>query len=180
MLDIILDWLLSLDHSLYLTVVNNCRTKYLNHIMVWSSYAGSFGTIWIILIIVLGLTGRLQGRHSIWRALGIMGATWLLNDLIFKNLVARPRPFTVYPDVDLLINAPSGFSFPSGHAASSCAAWTVIRSLNKDPLIHWGILLLALTISVSRVYVGVHYPLDVVGGAVLGTIASLAFLKWIR
>ena len=85
----------------------------------------------------------------------------------------RPRPSASALDARLLIPKPSSYAFPSGHAASAFSAATgvvlaVRRSLKRVPLWGWGLLVLSAAISYSRVYVGVHYPTDVLAGAGLG------------
>ncbi len=93
-----------------------------------------------------------------------------------KDVFDQQRPSSRYAEPRPLVHAPSDGSFPSGHAATSFAAATVLTLA----LPRWwpAFLLLALAIGFSRVYVGVHYPLDVVGGAVLGILVATA-LRWL-
>jgi undecaprenyl-diphosphatase len=91
-----------------------------------------------------------------------------------KAIVDRPRPFVRYPDTKVLVPRPHDDSFPSGHAAMSFAAATILSF--AFPKATPAFLVLAAAVAYSRVYVGVHYPLDVIGGAALG--ASIAFAVW--
>ena len=89
-----------------------------------------------------------------------------------KLLTDRPRPFVANPEQDPLVRTTLDVSFPSGHAAMSFAAATVLaRSVPRPvaPLLF----VLAALIAWSRVYVGVHYPTDVLAGALLGTAIGL-------
>ena len=98
--------------------------------------------------------------------------TLLINNMLIKNLVARTRPYEVIEGLTYLIPKPREYSFPSGHAASSfAAAWVMFRQLPK----RYGVpaLLLAILIALSRLYVGVHYPSDVLFGMISGTLISL-------
>jgi undecaprenyl-diphosphatase len=89
-----------------------------------------------------------------------------------KELVGRSRPFVVHPEPAPLLLGVVGDSFPSGHAATSVAGAAVLTRYLPG---RWPILfLLAVAIAFSRVYAGVHYPSDVLGGAVLGLLVAIA------
>ena len=92
--------------------------------------------------------------------------------LAIKAATGRPRPFEVLPQADPLLKAAVGQSMPSGHAATSFAGAVILAYLTRRAVA--GLFLLAVAISFSRVYVGVHYPSDVVVGALLGTAVGLA------
>ena len=93
-----------------------------------------------------------------------------------REAIGRPRPPEVYAEPKALVTVPHDGSFPSGHATSSfaCATTLAFFAPRAAPLF----LVLAAAIAWSRVYVGVHYPLDVLGGAVLGAAIAIA-LRWL-
>ena len=100
----------------------------------------------------------------------------MLCNVFIKNLVARTRPFDVNTAVQLLVAKPRDYSFPSGHtSASFAAACALVRTLPQK----WGTvcMILAGVIALSRLYVGVHYPSDVLGGMVVGIFAGWAGWK---
>jgi undecaprenyl-diphosphatase len=99
--------------------------------------------------------------------------TSLLNAL-FKYAVQRDRPPTVILDPKPLMEVPTTSSFPSGHTSTSFACAYVISRL--APRLTIPVFVLAALIGFSRVYVGVHYPLDVVAGAIFGLIVARALL----
>jgi undecaprenyl-diphosphatase len=95
-----------------------------------------------------------------------------------KALVDRERPSQHFAAPKTLVPAPHDASFPSGHAATSFAAATILTATLPRFWPLW--FLLAVAIAFSRVYVGVHYPLDVVAGAALGAVIALLLLAAAR
>jgi undecaprenyl-diphosphatase len=118
----------------------------------------------------------------IWKRYGVFFMTFgavAIADILanrLKPVFDTERPSSQYAEPRPLVHAPTDGSFPSGHAATSFAAATVLTY--AWPRWWPAFLLLALGIGFSRVYVGVHYPLDVVGGAVLGILVATA-LRWL-
>ncbi len=130
------------------------------------STIGSQGAIWIGIVVVAALLVR---RLDVFV---LVAAADVLADLLsfgLKAAVGRHRP-TFQP----LIAVPHGASFPSGHAATSFACATVLAW--RFPRLAVPALLLAAAIAYSRVYNGVHYPLDVIAGALLGAAVATALL----
>lgn len=127
---------------------------------------GNAGILWI----VIGLVMTISKKH---RKTGILVLAGLLMGLIVgnglvKNLVARPRPCWINEDFNLLIGMPKDFSFPSGHTQASFIAATVITIKNKK--MGWILFPIATLIAFSRLYLYVHFPTDVIGGAIMGLI----------
>ena len=164
-----LESLVNLDVSFLLFLQENVRNPILNSIMIFITSLGNGGMIWIGATILLLIPKKT-------RKIGLMSATALLGSLIInnniiKNLVQRPRPFATFPELQIIIPTPSEFSFPSGHTASSFAAAAVFyRHLPKKLGI--SSVVLAGFIGFSRLYVGVHYPSDVIAGVIMGVLLS--------
>jgi undecaprenyl-diphosphatase len=109
------------------------------------------------------------------------GCVWT-SDLLantLKTVFDRPRPFEVVPQPEPLINGTVASSFPSGHAATSAAGAVILSVLVGRGIWPW-LAALALLIGFSRVYVGVHYPGDVLAGAALGAAVALGFVRLLR
>jgi undecaprenyl-diphosphatase len=140
--------------------------------MIFLGSINDYGVIWLVLLGVLAALSGKTGRCAALAGLAALMAGLACSELL-KSIVMQPRPFVSLPDVRLLISPPSSYSFPSvnatyAFAASSGASLTARRLLGRLPVWGWGLLVLAIAISYSRVYVGVHYPGDVLGGALLG------------
>ena len=95
--------------------------------------------------------------------------------LLLRQWIGRDRPPLVYPDPRPLVGVPHSGAFPSGHAATAFAAATVIAWADRRLAVPAYVL--AVLVAWSRVYVGVHWPLDVIGGAALGTLVAIALLR---
>jgi membrane-associated phospholipid phosphatase len=94
--------------------------------------------------------------------------------------VERPRPPRTFPQIETLVPLPHSSSFPSGHAATSFACAVVLAAATRSCRTRAVLISLATLIALSRVYAGVHYPLDVIGGATLGTAIGLVLVALAR
>lgn len=150
------------------------HTPVLDKVMVGLTTLGNAGIIWIIVGIIL-----LARKKS--RVAGVMLLSSLLLGLIvgngiMKNLIARPRPCWRMPEVAMLIPVPTDYSFPSGHTLASFEAITVLFLTKQKPAVF--ALILGSIIAVSRMYLFVHYPTDILGGMILGIVIG-CFSVWI-
>jgi membrane-associated phospholipid phosphatase len=162
---------ISLDHRLERWVVEH-RVSWLDGVFVWISNLGAWG--WIFLVVALAVTIVLRRPQVILLTLAALGAAEVLQ-WGMKAAVGRPRPHLPPTDPQPLVKLPKDPSFPSGHATVAFACAVMIALL--VPRLAVPVLLLAAAIAFSRVYVGVHYPLDVLAGAALGAGLAIALRR---
>ena len=162
--------MLDVEFSILDFIQNQFRTSFGDFVMPLISKLGNGGIIWLVLSGLLCVFPKY--RKTGVTMLTALALDVLLCNVMLKPLVGRMRPFTVNTGVELLINAPKDFSFPSGHtAASFAAAFALLFVKNK---LWIPSMILASLIAFSRVYLYVHYPTDVLAGILLGLIVSVA------
>lgn len=148
---------------------NIFKCPFLDFTMPYISMLGNAGLVWIFLTVILMISKH--GRKTGFTLAIALILCLLAGNLLLKPLIARPRPFTIDSSIQLLIAAPKDFSFPSGHTLSSFAsAFVLLFSIKNGTKKHYAItaLVLATLIALSRLYLCVHYPSDVILGIVLG------------
>lgn len=160
-----------MDFAILYGIQNTLACPPLDALMAFVTTCGDHGLIWIVVGIVL-LISRKTRRWGI-TLLVTLGITWLICEYGVKVLVARPRPFMLDPSHTLLIAPPGGFSFPSGHALASFLAATIIAFSPVARGWKAAAWIMAALIAFSRLYLFVHFPTDVLAGAIIGVIAAL-------
>ena len=150
-----------------LDALQGVRCGFLDTFFSTITHLGDAGIFWILLTLALLCTKK-------YRRAGVAMACALVLDLIFCNLllkllVGRLRPFAVNTAVALLVPPPLDASFPSGHTASSFAAAAALWAAGYHRM-GAAALVLACAIAFSRLYLYVHWPSDVLAGAILGAV----------
>ena len=143
------------------------RAGWLNWFFVGLSWLGTYGLVWIAIALLVALLWR---RPSVF--VTVVAADALADVLaeLGKVIVHRHRPY------EHQLGPPtSSYSFPSGHAATSFACATVLSALAPRRRVPFFVL--ATLIALSRLYNGVHYPTDVVAGALLGVFVALLVME---
>jgi undecaprenyl-diphosphatase len=165
-----------LDRDLFVWVVEH-RAAPLDWLFVSVSVAGYAGLLWIGLAVVLAV---LERRPVLTTAALTAGTVWAadLLTLGLKALAGRARPYEALPAADPLLRADVGHSLPSGHAATAFAGAVFLGYLFRRFAVP--LLVLAALVAFARVYVGVHYPLDVLLGALVGSLVALAVIGALR
>lgn len=168
----------SIDGHLLIAFQKAFSCEWLTPIIKFITHLGDRGAIWIAIAILLLVFKRTR-KAGIIAICALLGSL-IINNIILKNLVARTRPYEMFDEVKRLIEIQRDFSFPSGHSGSSFAAATSIYlglSGKLKKKIGIASLTLASIIALSRLYVGVHYPSDVIFGAINGIIIAIGVNK---
>ena len=167
---------LSLDRDIFLWVVEH-RTPPLDWVFVALSAAGTAGLLWIGLAALLAY---LAGKPLLATVTITAATVWSADLLavVLKPIVDRERPYVLLPEAEPLLRWDVSESFPSGHAATSAAGAVILGYLIGRWA--WSLTVLAAAVSYSRVYIGVHYPLDVLVGAAIGATVALVAVLLVR
>lgn len=166
----LIEWIQYVDTSILLFIQEHMRTEMMNGFFRAVTSLGNAGWFWLLTVVLLILFKKTR-RVGI-AALCSLAIGFVITNLILKNLVDRTRPYETVAAIIPLIPAPMDSSFPSGHTcASFSTALIYMRMLPR----RYGIpaVVLAALIAFSRLYLGVHYPSDVLAGFLIGWLASV-------
>ena len=159
----------NLDGEILLQIQQHLRTDMLTPFMKSVTFLGNGGWFWILCAVVLLAIPKT--RKTGYAAVLSLIFGVIVTNLLLKNIVARPRPFAEIEALIPLIAKPTDFSFPSGHTTASFAvALVMLRMLPKK--IGIPAVVLAALVAFSRLYLGVHYPTDVLAGFVVALVGS--------
>lgn len=157
-------------------IQSNMRTGFGDAVMPLITMLGNSGILWIVFCIVLICIPKFRRQGFV--LFTTLGVNFVIYQFLLKGLIQRPRPFVQNPDMlaDLLIRAPRDSSFPSGHTSSAlCITAALFYMRDRMKPVSW-IWIPALAVSVliafSRLYLYVHFPSDVLAGAVIGVFSG--------
>ena len=172
------NWLFEKINQLWISPFLDRVMPFIYHVEIWYPF-------YLFLLVFALYNFRMKGYW--WSATLIM--TIIISDLVssaaVKSFISRLRPCQdpdIMDQVRLLLNyCPPHSSFPASPACNHfAAAWFIFITLNQTGSWRWLLFPWALAISYAQVYVGVHYPLDIVGGAVLGTAIGYGMSRFFR
>ena len=166
--------LMNLDSNILLFLQEYVRNPIVNAFLIPFTLSNNAGIACILIVAVFIYFKNLR-KVGILMSISLI-LEFILTNLIIKNWVARIRPYEVIDGLTLIVSKAHDFSFPSGHTGSAFALAVVIFMVMERK---YGIIALALAslMGFSRLYVGIHYPSDVLGGIVLGVITSIIAVK---
>lgn len=155
-----------------LDLIQNLKCPFLDFLIPRVTALGNGGMIWILMSLIMCINKKY--RKTGITVLAALLTGFIICNIIIKPLAARPRPCWIDTSVPILIDVPSDYSFPSGHALSSfIAAFVLLFSGNR---FGYAAVVLAALIAFSRLYLYVHFPSDVLGGIFLAALISYVVL----
>ena len=164
-----LEVLLSLDTTLLQWMLAWAQPPWLTELFITLSTPGVNPAIWIMGALLVGIC-RPALRMGSWQVVLAVLVTVLVVDSVIKPLVGRDRPAQRNPSIQATVITPDSPSFPSGHAAAAAAGASALsRLLPRARIALWFV---AILVGWSRLALGVHYPLDVIGGLLVGLCCS--------
>lgn len=169
-----MDSIVKMDVDALLWIQNNLRSDWLTALMEKITLFGEHGIFWIVICLSL-LAFKKTRRIGIICTLSL-ALTFICCNLVIKPIVDRLRPWEAYPVLKPLLDDPGDASFPSGHTANAMGpAWALLLTVYDDKKLRiWGVLavILAFLIGFSRIYLGMHYPSDVICALILGALCA--------
>lgn len=169
------DFFYSIDLSIFYFINHTISSGFLNRFF---SIITNVNNWYIAYIILLGISFFKGGKKGKIAAVGVIILIVITDQTsanIIKELIRRVRPCNALTDVITPLGCTGSYSFPSNHALNNFAAATFYFRL--FPKLKWVLFVTASLIALSRVYLGLHYPSDIFGGAVLGVIFGYLFAE---
>lgn len=158
------------DLSVFKLINVGLASPILDVVLGFITHFGST-VFWLVMAILLWITGKKEDAILLGTAIIVGGVIFLPVKLIFS----RARPYMVLTDIHAIATG-SGYSFPSGHSKNIFSAAVVLGDKHKKyaSLLY----VLSFAVSFSRIYIGVHWPIDVVVGAASGWLVGIIVLKY--
>jgi len=156
-------------------VLNNFHSTIFDRIMLFTSTIGEWAIIWALIAFIIFLCDKKRGRGILFMTILAIIISSILNDAILKTIFFRERPYLLIENVHQLGIRWINSSFVSGHTASSFAAAFVLIAYYKK--FWYFFIFLAVLIAYSRIYLGMHYPSDIIGGIIIGALSAFIVFK---
>lgn len=166
-----LEWLAHADRAVFHAINHGGVSGFFDWLMPMLSDDGRFKIPFLLVFLAMMVFGKSRARTAALLVIPLIALSDQLSSNLIKHAVERIRPCHVLPDVRLLAGCSGSFSMPSSHAANSAAA--AVHFALAYPRLAIPLGLFAFGVGYSRVYVGVHYPSDVLVGFLVGVVSAL-------
>lgn len=168
-----IDYLYSIDKAIFYFINNTLSNPIFDKFFPFITYIPNWFIAYIILWFIILLKGSNRGKIAAFLVILLIATSDQMSSSILKNLFERIRPCNIIENVNILINCPKSYSMPSSHAVNNFAVAIYFSYLY--PKLKWVLIITASLIALSRVYVGVHYPSDIIIGALIGSVIGFLF-----
>jgi len=168
-----MEFLYSIDLTVFYFFNQTISTGFLDKFFSIITDVNKWYIAYVILVGIAFFKGGRRGKIAVIGLILLIVVTDQTGYRILKDFFERVRPCNVLADVITPVGCAGGFSFPSNHALNNFAA--AVFLLRLFPAYKWIFLIVATLVSISRIYLGVHYPSDVLGGALIGAAFGYLF-----
>jgi len=173
-----MEQLLRLDTQLFFWLNGLPHTPFLNALALFLSGIGETGFIWFFLgIFLIFREEKKDNRFFIPLVVGGF-LSWISSELLLKNFIERLRPSSAFDAAIVVGGYPLGYAFPSTHTVFAFALATIL--VLKEPRWKVWLYILAVLVGMSRIYIGAHFPTDVIAGAFLGFAIGTIVVIWYK
>jgi len=168
-----LDFFYSIDLAIFYFFNQSLSIGFLDKFFSMITNVSNWYIAYIVLLGIAFTKGRLKGKIAVLFVILLILVTDQLGHYIIKEAFQRIRPCNALPNVLTPLGCNGTYSFPSNHALNNFATATFFYRL--FPKLKWILFVTAFLVSLSRVYLGLHYPSDIVGGAIIGSAFGYTF-----
>jgi undecaprenyl-diphosphatase len=167
-----IDYILTADSAVIGFINSNITSDYINVLFNIFTIFGYHSIGWIAIFVIF-LIRKNERRFWIFWGISFL-VTFLVSDVILKNITGRERPFIAMAEITINTITPSSYSFPSSHAAFSGASFCLMAKMSRNRNLLVLMFFLSVMVALSRLFLKVHYPSDVIAGYLLGIIIVVA------